>query len=193
MYVRWQTYRSQALNPRHRARNDKHARLKAVLVESVRVGGKPRQMHIAFLGSMSIDRSDMHRFWREVTARLDQLGNRVGPEDRDRLLASIAERVEEVSRRRSSWSNTPASVTRLVLAPVAAGVPEGSLLEAPASPQGGVYLWLDKPADGGHSARRGLFRHDPEDGQGDRRLSGWRLGEIRRALPLARVPCGPGC
>jgi hypothetical protein len=50
-------------------------------------------MHIAFLGSMSIDRSDIRRFWRKVTGRLDQLGNRVGPEDRDRLLASIAERV----------------------------------------------------------------------------------------------------
>jgi hypothetical protein len=28
------------------------ARLKAILVESVRVEGKPRQKHIAFLGSM---------------------------------------------------------------------------------------------------------------------------------------------
>ena len=95
MYVRWQTYRSQARDPRHRAQNDKRARLKAILVESVRVNGGPRQKYIAFLGSMSIDRSDMHRFWREVTARLDQFGNRVGPEDRDRLLASIAEKVGE--------------------------------------------------------------------------------------------------
>ncbi len=51
MYVRWQTYRSQALNNWRRARNDEHARLKAVLVESVRTDGKPRQKHIAFLGS----------------------------------------------------------------------------------------------------------------------------------------------
>jgi hypothetical protein len=103
MYVRWQTYRS---------RNDRRARLKAVLVESVRVDGKPRQRHIAFLGSFELDDPRMiagdsdnarfwrrmsangkARFWRDVTARLDQLGNRVGPEDRARLLASIAERV----------------------------------------------------------------------------------------------------
>jgi hypothetical protein len=112
MYVRWQTYRSQALDPSHRARNDRRARLKAVLVESVRVGGKPRQKHIAFLGSIELDDpkkivgdSDHARFWRRMSAiakvglwrrvmrRLDQLGNRVGPEERARLLASIAERV----------------------------------------------------------------------------------------------------
>lgn len=51
MYVRWQTYRSQALNPWQRKGNDKRARLKAILVESVRIDGKPRQKHIAFLGS----------------------------------------------------------------------------------------------------------------------------------------------
>jgi hypothetical protein len=70
MYVRWRTYRSQARNDRLRAWNDERARQKAVLVESVRVGGKPRQRHIAFLGSMPLDRSDERRFWREVTARL---------------------------------------------------------------------------------------------------------------------------
>jgi hypothetical protein len=93
MYVRWQIYRSQARNPHQRARNDSRARLKAVLVESVRVAGGPRQGYIAFLGSMSVDRSDMRRFWRDVTARLDQLGSRVGLEDRARLLASIAKKV----------------------------------------------------------------------------------------------------
>jgi len=112
MYVRWQTYRSQALNPWLRECNDRRARLKAVLVKSVRVSGKPRQRHIAFLGSLELDDPRMiggdsdnarfwrrmstngkARFWRDVTARFDQLGNRVGPEDRARLLASIAERV----------------------------------------------------------------------------------------------------
>jgi hypothetical protein len=112
MYVRWQTYRSQALNPWLRECNDRRARLKAVLVESVRVAGEPRQRHIAFLGSIEVDDPRMitgdsdnarfwrrmsangkARFWRDVTARLDPLGNRVGPEERARLLASIAERV----------------------------------------------------------------------------------------------------
>ena len=93
MYVRWQTYRSQALNPWLRECNDRRARLKAVLVKSVRVSGKPRQRHIAFLGSLELDDPRMiggdsdnarfwrrmrtngkARFWRDVTARFDQLG-----------------------------------------------------------------------------------------------------------------------
>jgi hypothetical protein len=40
MYVRWQQYRSKARNPRQRERNDERARLRAILVESVRVDGK---------------------------------------------------------------------------------------------------------------------------------------------------------
>ena len=106
MFVRWQTYRSQA-----RRWNTERALLKAILVESIRVEGKPRQKHIAFLGSMSVDRSDMRRFWHEVTARFDQLGNRVGPDERARLLASIAERVEAVRRRSPSLSNSSASAS----------------------------------------------------------------------------------
>jgi hypothetical protein len=58
MFVRWQTYSSKARSPRQRALNDKHARQKAILVESVRVDGKPRHRHIAFLSSLSIDRRD---------------------------------------------------------------------------------------------------------------------------------------
>jgi hypothetical protein len=97
MYVRWQTYRSQALNERQAARNDERARLKAVLVESVRVHGKPRQRHVAFLGSLTFEPigfdSSRSRFRRDVTTQLERLGNRISPEDRDRILASIAERV----------------------------------------------------------------------------------------------------
>jgi hypothetical protein len=96
MYVRWQTYRSQALNERQAARNDERARLKAVLVESVRVHGKPRQRHVAFLGSLTFEPigfdSSRSRFWRDVMTQLERLGNRISPEDRDRILASIAER-----------------------------------------------------------------------------------------------------
>jgi hypothetical protein len=97
MFVPWQTYRSQALNERQAARNDEPARLKAVLVESVRVHGKPRQRHVAFLGSMTFEPigfdSSRSRLWRNVTTQLERLGNRISPEDRDRILASIAERV----------------------------------------------------------------------------------------------------
>ena len=95
MYVRWQLYRSQALNRRHRERNNAHAQLKAVLIESLRVDGKPRQNHIAFLGSTSIDGRDRPRFWCEVTEQLDQLHNRLTRQDRMRILASITRRLGE--------------------------------------------------------------------------------------------------
>ena len=56
MFVRWQTYRSKARSPQLRIINDKDPRLKAILVESLRINGKPRQRHIAFLSSISLDR-----------------------------------------------------------------------------------------------------------------------------------------
>jgi hypothetical protein len=95
MFVRWQLYRSHALDTRLRKQNDKHARLKAVLVESVRVDGRPRQKHIAFLGSTSIDGGDRPRFWYQVTTSLDRLANRVSPQDRKRILAAITKRLGE--------------------------------------------------------------------------------------------------
>ena len=42
---------------------------------------------------MSIDRGDMRRFWYAVTKRLDQLSNRISPGDRQRIVASIVERI----------------------------------------------------------------------------------------------------
>jgi hypothetical protein len=89
MFVRWQTYRSQALWPWHAESNDKRALLKAVLVESVRVNGKPRQKHIAFLGSIASGASDefaRNAFWRDVLSKLKRLGNRIGPEDHERII-----------------------------------------------------------------------------------------------------------
>jgi hypothetical protein len=85
MFVRWQTYQSQW-------RDD---RLRAVLVESVRIDGKPRQKHIAFLGSIQSDDLDKaaRYFWRNVTLTLKRLGNRVSPEDYERIIASIATKV----------------------------------------------------------------------------------------------------
>jgi hypothetical protein len=60
------------------------------LVESVRVDGKPRQRHIAYLGSIASDSlgSPAPRFWYDVTSKLKRLGNRVGPEDYERIMAS---------------------------------------------------------------------------------------------------------
>ena len=104
MFVRWQLYRSQALNSYHRKHNDARARLKAVLVESVRIEGKPRQNHIAFLGSTSINGSDRPRFWYEVMRSLDRLGNRMLPQERQRIVAAISKRLGEPSPTRSEMA-----------------------------------------------------------------------------------------
>lgn len=93
MFVRWQLYRSQARDNRLRRDNDKRARLKAILVESVRIDGKPCQRHIAFLGSISIDGSDRRRFWYQVMSHLDRLSNRVPLPERERIIAAIAKKV----------------------------------------------------------------------------------------------------
>jgi hypothetical protein len=91
MYVRWQLYRSQARD--RRLREHKRARLKAILVESVRVDGKPVQKHIAVLGSTSIDGGDRPQFWYEVTTQLRRLSNRISPQDRERIGEAIGKKV----------------------------------------------------------------------------------------------------
>ena len=68
MFVRWQEYKSQAQSRRLRAHRKKHGqRLRAMLVETVRIDGKPRQRYLAYLGSVQADRRDRPRFWYDVT------------------------------------------------------------------------------------------------------------------------------
>jgi hypothetical protein len=90
MYIRWQL--------RTKANGDVQHR--AVLVESARVDGKPRQQLIAYLGSYSEQRfaRDTGPFWRaqfldEIAERLDRLSNRITPAERKRLDKDIAARV----------------------------------------------------------------------------------------------------
>ena len=91
MFVRWQ----------HRVRlyvGPSGVRWKASLIESVRVDGKPRQRHIALLGSF-LDRSDFGArsrvwFWDNMNVRLNRLGNRVSPQDRKNIEDAIAWKVE---------------------------------------------------------------------------------------------------
>jgi len=91
MFVRWQKYRSVAS---WHWRDPPIKRVKAVLVESVRVNGKPRLKHIAFISSYEPEGlGDRFQFWREARQRLDRLGNRITPEDRIKIEAALAERV----------------------------------------------------------------------------------------------------
>ena len=93
MYVRWES--------RRRVRRRKSSPLlMAVLVESRRVDGKPRQRVISYLGGIReayIDeREGKHRaFWRGVDDRLDPLG--LDPATRARVEASVESRVRRVT------------------------------------------------------------------------------------------------
>jgi len=100
MFVRWQIHRSQALDHWHCKLNDEPARFSAVLVETVRVDGRPRQQHIAFLGSTTVNAKDHLGFWCQVTERLDRLSNRLTPQDRKQIVAAIAKRLGRRRRRK---------------------------------------------------------------------------------------------
>jgi hypothetical protein len=62
-----------------------------LLVEAVRIDGKPRQRHLAYLASVQADRRDLPRFWYNVIRKLDRC--RLSPEERDRITAAIAKKV----------------------------------------------------------------------------------------------------
>jgi hypothetical protein len=80
---------------------DKH--WAAIIVESVRVGGRPTQRHVAYLGGIteSAIEIDAQRawFWDEVSRRLDRLANRVSVEDRKRIEAAVAAKVPPVTKK----------------------------------------------------------------------------------------------
>jgi hypothetical protein len=92
MFVRWQEYKSRAQSRRLRAFRKKHGqRLRAILVETVRIDGKPLQRYLAYLGSVQADRRDRPRFWYNVTRKLDQC--RLSREERKQITSAIAKKV----------------------------------------------------------------------------------------------------
>ena len=120
MYVRWQLSKSQAKNDHLRKR--KRIRMRAILVENIRVDGKPRQKHIAFLGSFSVqvntetnEDSITYRagrnFWRSVGDVLDRLSNRITQTEREKIIATIQETIdgypptpEEMEQHEREWA-----------------------------------------------------------------------------------------
>jgi len=93
MFVRWQERRRQGT----KYNRVDTTQLRAVLVESVRVDGKPTQRHVAYLGSITDSGIEILAqrcfFWVHVTERLDRLGNQITVEDRQRIEAAVAEKV----------------------------------------------------------------------------------------------------
>ncbi len=95
MYVRW----------RRKQRSDRKKLgplLCAELVESRRVDGAPRQRTVAYLGGIreGCIESALGRhvkFWQDVTERLDQLGDGLTVEEREKIETALAKRVRRVT------------------------------------------------------------------------------------------------
>jgi hypothetical protein len=104
MYVRWQRHglkKQQWDCPCYLVEGEKPKKLRedaksmAVLVESFRANGKSRQRYIAYLGSIADSAPLVGRikFWNAVTDRLDQLTERVSPDDRSKIEGALSARV----------------------------------------------------------------------------------------------------
>jgi hypothetical protein len=96
MFLRWQMRKSVA----SRHRESPPVRPVALLVESVRIDGKPHQRHVAYLFSIWHgeedklgDRHWQVRWWVEASDRLDELGDRVKPEDRRKIEKALAQKI----------------------------------------------------------------------------------------------------
>jgi hypothetical protein len=92
MFIRWHI--TDPVDPRYK-------RMRALLIESVRVDGKPRQRHLAFLGSVTYqDRNDVEerwQFWRNADQALYRLGNRLSPIQRGEVEKALAERIRPLT------------------------------------------------------------------------------------------------
>ena len=80
---------------------DKH--WAAILVERVRVEGRPTQRHVAYLGGVTDSAIEIAAqrmfFWNDVKQRLDRLSNRITAEDRKRIEAAIAAKVPPLTKK----------------------------------------------------------------------------------------------
>jgi hypothetical protein len=116
MFVRWQSYKHRhhevpkwmRAQPEWLYPKDKKKMMsktvytgevywQAVLVEAVRVNGKPRHRHIAVLGgfqqSWLEDPHQRRLIWKGILEKLLTLGNRVSPDDHQKIVAAIAKKV----------------------------------------------------------------------------------------------------
>jgi hypothetical protein len=96
MFIRWQS-RVRAERNDWALREVGDVTWNAILVESVRVNGKPRQNHVAYLGSFSTRQAKIPAqrvyTWEHILDRLDRLSNRITPKDRKKIEAVIASKL----------------------------------------------------------------------------------------------------
>jgi hypothetical protein len=96
MYVRWQSRkRRKPKFGRYTKRPDIH--WSAVLVENVRINGKPTQQYIAYLvgftESQAAIPAQQRYLWNSARKKLNKLRNRVSPQDRKAIEAAVAKKM----------------------------------------------------------------------------------------------------
>jgi hypothetical protein len=94
MYVRWQSRKRRTAEFGF-GKSDVH--WAAVIVENIRVNGKPTQRHVAYLAGFTesaVAIPAQQRFlWERIETRFDRLGNRISPDDRRRIKAALSEKI----------------------------------------------------------------------------------------------------
>jgi hypothetical protein len=91
MFIRWtsRARRTSEFGPDWWAPDVHH---RAILAEAVRIDGKPRQRHVAYLvgftESWARTAHGRVNIWNEISERLDKLGDRIT--DRDKVEAAVA-------------------------------------------------------------------------------------------------------
>ena|SRR6186997_231153 len=96
MFIRWQSrQRKHAEFSRYSRKGDMHWR--AILVESARIDGKPRQRHIAYLAGFTESATKVpaqQRFvWERIEKQLKRLGKRIPAKDREAITAALIEKL----------------------------------------------------------------------------------------------------
>src|SRR5271167_1639523 len=97
MFIRWTSRPRQTseFGSDRWEKPDTHWR--AIVVEAVRVDGKPRQKHVAYLvgftESYAKTIDGRVNIWSEIAERLDELGDRITAIDRKKIEAAVAMRL----------------------------------------------------------------------------------------------------
>jgi len=95
MYVRWQS--RERNRPQYGPWQGPDIHWSAIIVENMRIDGKPRQLHVPYLAGFteSAINHEAQRcyLWDHISERLDQLANQMTTATRERIEAAVANKV----------------------------------------------------------------------------------------------------
>lgn len=106
MFVRWQK-RTKSAGWKKRTLKElplEDVHWQAIIVRSIREGGKVKQEHVATLGGFTecdvvANKKRIDRFWIIARQRLDRLSNRISADERDIIELSIRKKMSEITQR----------------------------------------------------------------------------------------------